>query len=61
MQWTFLLPLKIRTGWAPEHRNCEEIAQLAEDCGIEALTILAVTRLFVQWRSWSARQQYPGS
>ncbi|MGP8863214.1 tRNA-dihydrouridine synthase, partial [Klebsiella pneumoniae] len=23
--------LKIRTGWAPEHRNCEEIAQLAED------------------------------
>lgn len=31
--------LKIRTGWAPEHRNCEEIAQLAEDCGIQALTI----------------------
>ncbi len=33
--------LKIRTGWAPEHRNCEEIAQLAEDCGIQALTIHA--------------------
>ena len=29
--------LKIRTGWAPEHRNCEEIAQLAEDCGIRAV------------------------
>lgn len=28
--------LKIRTGWAPEHRNCVEIAQLAEDCGIQA-------------------------
>lgn len=31
--------LKIRTGWAPEHRNCVEIAQLAEDCSIQALTI----------------------
>lgn len=36
--------LKIRTGWAPEHRNCEEIAQLAEDCGIQALTIHGSTR-----------------
>ena len=36
--------LKIRTGWAPEHRNCEEIAQLAEDCGIQALTIHGRTR-----------------
>ncbi|HBL7648505.1 TPA: tRNA-dihydrouridine synthase [Escherichia coli] len=34
----------IRTGWAPEHRNCEEIAQLAEDCGIQALTIHGRTR-----------------
>lgn len=31
--------LKIRTGWAPEHRNCVDIARLAEDCGIQALTI----------------------
>ena len=44
--------LKIRTGWAPEHRNCEEIAQLAEDCGIQALTISwPVHAPFVQWRS----------
>jgi len=36
--------LKIRSGWAPEHRNCVEIAQLAEDCGIHALTIHGRTR-----------------
>ncbi|XNM86595.1 tRNA-dihydrouridine synthase [Escherichia coli] len=36
--------LKIRTGWAPEHRNCEEDCQLAEDCGIQALTIHGRTR-----------------
>ncbi|WP_058910775.1 tRNA dihydrouridine synthase DusB [Entomohabitans teleogrylli] len=36
--------LKIRTGWDPGHRNCVEIAQLAEDCGIQALTIHGRTR-----------------
>ncbi|ANE75724.1 tRNA dihydrouridine synthase DusB [Dickeya solani] len=36
--------LKIRTGWAPEHRNCTEIAKLAEDCGIQALTVHGRTR-----------------
>lgn len=36
--------LKIRTGWSPEHRNCIEIAQLAENCGIQALTIHGRTR-----------------
>ena len=36
--------LKIRTGWAPEHRNCVEIAKLAEVCGIQALTIHGRTR-----------------
>ncbi|MCL2898140.1 tRNA dihydrouridine synthase DusB [Brenneria tiliae] len=36
--------LKIRTGWAPEHRNCVEIARLAESCGIQALTIHGRTR-----------------
>lgn len=36
--------LKIRTGWAPEHRNCIEIAQLAERCGIQALAIHGRTR-----------------
>ncbi len=36
--------LKIRTGWVPENRNCVEIAQLAERCGIQALTIHGRTR-----------------
>jgi tRNA-dihydrouridine synthase B len=36
--------LKIRTGWTPEHRNCVEIAQLAENCGIQAITIHGRTR-----------------
>ncbi|ELQ6108218.1 tRNA dihydrouridine synthase DusB [Cronobacter turicensis] len=36
--------LKIRTGWDPANRNCEEIAQLAEECGIQALTIHGRTR-----------------
>ncbi len=39
--------LKIRTDWASEHRNCVEIAQLAEDCGIQALTIHSRTRAFL--------------
>jgi tRNA-dihydrouridine synthase B len=36
--------LKIRTGWTPENRNCLEIAQLAERCGVQALTIHGRTR-----------------
>lgn len=36
--------LKIRTGWNKENRNCLEIAQLAERCGIQALTIHGRTR-----------------
>ncbi len=36
--------LKIRTGWTPAHRNCVEIAQLAENCGIQAITIHGRTR-----------------
>ncbi|OON39277.1 tRNA dihydrouridine synthase DusB [Izhakiella australiensis] len=36
--------LKIRTGWNSENRNCVEIAQLAERCGIQALTIHGRTR-----------------
>lgn len=31
--------LKIRTGWDKAHRNCVEIAQLAEQAGISALSI----------------------
>ncbi|WP_409451117.1 tRNA dihydrouridine synthase DusB [Erwinia sp.] len=36
--------LKIRTGWDADNRNCVEIAQLAERCGIQALTIHGRTR-----------------
>ncbi len=52
--------LKIRTGWAPEHRNCEEIAQLAEDCGIQALTIHGRTRacLFMEKLSTTVFGQF---
>lgn len=36
--------LKIRTGWDPENRNCLEIANIAEQAGISALTIHGRTR-----------------
>ncbi len=36
--------LKIRTGWARARRNALEIARIAEDCGIRALTIHGRTR-----------------
>ncbi|OOH88430.1 tRNA dihydrouridine synthase DusB [Pasteurellaceae bacterium 15-036681] len=36
--------LKIRTGWDPENRNCLEIAKIAEQAGIQALTIHGRTR-----------------
>lgn len=36
--------LKIRTGWDTEHRNCLEIAKIAEQAGIQALTIHGRTR-----------------
>jgi len=36
--------LKIRTGWAPEHRNGVEIAQIAEAAGIQALAVHGRTR-----------------
>jgi tRNA-dihydrouridine synthase B len=36
--------LKIRTGWCPESRNGVEIARIAEDCGIAALTVHGRTR-----------------
>lgn len=36
--------LKIRTGWDPDNRNGEEIARIAEDCGIAALAVHCRTR-----------------
>ena len=36
--------LKIRTGWSRENRNALEVARIAEDCGIQALTIHGRTR-----------------
>ena len=36
---TVPVTLKIRTGWSRQDKNALEIAQLAEDCGIQALTI----------------------
>lgn len=36
--------LKIRTGWDLENRNCLQIAKIAEDVGISALTIHGRTR-----------------
>jgi tRNA-dihydrouridine synthase B len=36
--------LKIRTGWDPENKNALRIAHLAEDSGIQALTVHGRTR-----------------
>jgi tRNA-dihydrouridine synthase B len=36
--------LKIRTGWSRESRNALEVARIAEDCGIQALTVHGRTR-----------------
>ena len=36
--------LKIRTGWDPENRNAPEIAQIAEQSGIQALAVHGRTR-----------------
>lgn len=36
--------LKTRTGWDLDNKNCVQIAQLAEDCGIQALALHGRTR-----------------
>lgn len=36
--------LKTRTGWSPELRNGVEIARIAEDCGVAAITMHGRTR-----------------
>ncbi len=36
--------LKTRTGWSAQQQNIDEIARIAQDCGIQALTIHGRTR-----------------
>lgn len=36
--------LKTRTGWDLDHRNCVDIAKMAEQCGIQAIAIHGRTR-----------------
>ncbi len=36
--------LKIRTGWCPTTRNGVEVARIAEDCGVQLLTVHGRTR-----------------
>ena len=36
--------LKMRTGWSRQDKNALEIARIAEDCGIQALTVHGRTR-----------------
>ena len=38
------ITLKIRTGWDTENKNAINIAQIAEDCGIQALSVHGRTR-----------------
>lgn len=43
--------LKTRTGWSTQHKNVNAIASIAQDCGIQALTVHGRTR----------EQKYSGS
>ena len=36
--------LKIRTGWSQANRNAVEVARIAEDCGVQALSVHGRTR-----------------
>ncbi len=52
---TMPLTVKIRIGWDREHINALEVLKLAEDCGIEALTVHGRARcdLFSGSADWS--------
>jgi tRNA-dihydrouridine synthase B len=41
------LTIKIRSGWDDHHINALEVSRIAEDCGVDAITIHPRTR--VQW------------
>ena len=36
--------LKMRTGWNDDHRNAPQLARIAQDCGIKAVTVHGRTR-----------------
>src|SRR3546814_12199629 len=36
--------LKMRTGWNDENRNAPELARIAQDCGIQMITVHGRTR-----------------
>jgi len=38
------LTIKIRSGWNEKHRNALEVAKMAEECGVDAVTIHGRTR-----------------
>ena len=40
-----LITIKIRSGWDGEHINAVEISKIAEDCGIDAISIHPRTRV----------------
>ncbi|MCX8117143.1 MAG: tRNA dihydrouridine synthase DusB [Desulfobacterota bacterium] len=39
-----VLTVKIRSGWSEEEQNAVEIARIAEDCGVDAITVHPRTR-----------------
>jgi len=50
-----LITIKIRSGWDGEHINAVEISKIAEDCGIDAISIHPRTRVqgFCGRADWS--------
>ncbi|MBW2369753.1 MAG: tRNA dihydrouridine synthase DusB [Deltaproteobacteria bacterium] len=49
------LTIKIRSGWEPSGKTAVEIAKIAEDCGVDAITIhpRTATQLFRGQADWS--------
>jgi len=47
--------LKMRTGWDETHRNAPELARIAEDCGIQMITVHGRTRcqLYTGTADWA--------
>lgn len=51
--------LKMRTGWDENHRNAPELARIAEDCGIQMITVHGRTRcqLYTGTADWAFVRQ----